>query len=103
MLFPQRCTVFQKTIVVDVFADVLQNAKHRANVASNDVNRPRPGPGPPHEKRALPHRAEIDKTHGAQHGAKLTIDYTDYARNEGKAFHLVFRTACDYLVCRKTI
>ena len=23
--------------------------------------------------------------------------------NEGKAFHLVFCTACDYLVCRKTI
>ena len=29
-----------KNIDVDVFDDVLQNAKHRANDASNDVNRP---------------------------------------------------------------
>ena len=33
-----RC--FWKTIDFDVFDDVLQNAKHRANDASNDVNRP---------------------------------------------------------------
>ena len=33
-----RC--FWKNIDVDVFDDVLQNAKHRANDASNDVNRP---------------------------------------------------------------
>ena len=32
--------VFEKNIDVDVFVDVLQNAKHRANDASNDVNRP---------------------------------------------------------------
>ena len=31
---------FFKNIDVDVFDDVLQNAKHRANDASNDVNRP---------------------------------------------------------------
>ena len=31
---------FWKNIDVDVFDDVLQNAKHRANDASNDVNRP---------------------------------------------------------------
>ena len=30
----------KKNIDVDVFDDVLQNAKHRANHASNDVNRP---------------------------------------------------------------
>ena len=28
---------------------------------------------------------------------------TESGGNEGKAFHLVFCTACDYLVCRKTI
>ena len=33
-----RC--FWKNIDVDVFDDVLQNSKHRANDASNDVNRP---------------------------------------------------------------
>ena len=33
-----RC--FWKNIDVDVFDDVLQNAKHRANDAYNDVNRP---------------------------------------------------------------
>ena len=33
-----RC--FWKNIDVDVFEDVLQNAKHRAYDASNDVNRP---------------------------------------------------------------
>ena len=33
-----RC--FWKNINVDVFDDVLQNSKHRANDASNDVNRP---------------------------------------------------------------
>ena len=33
-----RC--FWKNINVDVFDDVLKNAKHRANNASNDVNRP---------------------------------------------------------------
>ena len=32
--------VFLKTIDVDVFDDVLQNAKHWAYDASNDVNRP---------------------------------------------------------------
>ena len=32
--------VFEKNIEVDVFDDVLQNAKHCANDASNDVNRP---------------------------------------------------------------
>ena len=31
---------FEKNIDVDVFDDVFQNAKHRANDASNDVNRP---------------------------------------------------------------
>ena len=31
---------FRKNIDVDVFDDVLQNAKHRAYDASNDVNRP---------------------------------------------------------------
>ena len=31
---------FWKTIEVNVFYDVLRNAKHRANDASNDVNRP---------------------------------------------------------------
>ena len=43
-----RCfgDVFEKNIDVDVFDDVLQNAKHRANDASNDVNRP-PPPGRP--------------------------------------------------------
>ena len=30
----------KKNIDVDVFDDDLQNAKHRANDASNDVNRP---------------------------------------------------------------
>ena len=30
----------EKNINVDVFDDVLQNAKHWANDASNDVNRP---------------------------------------------------------------
>ena len=37
-----RCfgDVFEKNIDVDVFDDVLQNAKHRANDACNDVNRP---------------------------------------------------------------
>ena len=30
----------EKNIDVNVFDDVLQNAKHRANDASNDVNRP---------------------------------------------------------------
>ena len=37
-----RCfgDVFEKNIDVDIFDDVLQNAKHRANDASNDVNRP---------------------------------------------------------------
>ena len=37
-----RCfgDVFEKNIDVDVFDDVLENAKHRANDASNDVNRP---------------------------------------------------------------
>ena len=34
----RRC--FWKNIDVDVFDDVLQNAKHRANDASNDVNPP---------------------------------------------------------------
>ena len=36
-----RCfgDVFEKNIDVDVFDDVLQNAKHRAYDASNDVNR----------------------------------------------------------------
>ena len=38
-----RC--FWKNIDVDVFDDVLQNAKHRANDASNDVNRPPLGGG----------------------------------------------------------
>ena len=33
-----RC--FWKNIEVDVFGDVLQNAKHRANDASNEVNCP---------------------------------------------------------------
>ena len=32
--------MFLKNINVDVFDDVLQNAKLRANDASNDVNRP---------------------------------------------------------------
>ena len=37
-----RCfgDVFEKNIDVDVFGDVLKNAKHRANDAYNDVNRP---------------------------------------------------------------
>ena len=37
-----RCfgDVFEKNIDVDVFDNVLQNAKHRANDAFNDVNRP---------------------------------------------------------------
>ena len=30
----------RKNIDIDVFDDVLQNTKHRANDASNDVNRP---------------------------------------------------------------
>ena len=30
----------EKNIDVDVFVDVLQKAEHRANDASNDVNRP---------------------------------------------------------------
>ena len=34
------CRCFWKNIDVDVFDDVLQKAKHRANDASNDVNRP---------------------------------------------------------------
>ena len=33
-----RC--FLKNINVDVFDNVLENTKHRANDASNDVNRP---------------------------------------------------------------
>ena len=39
-----RCfgVVFERNIDVDVFDDVLQNTKHRANDASNDVNRPPP-------------------------------------------------------------
>ena len=32
--------VFEKNIAFDVFYEVLQNAKQRANDASNDVNRP---------------------------------------------------------------
>ena len=32
----------RKNIDIDVFDDVLQNTKHRANDASNDVNRPPP-------------------------------------------------------------
>ena len=32
--------VFEKNIDVNVFDDVLRNTKHRANDASNDVNRP---------------------------------------------------------------
>ena len=36
---------FEKNIDVDVFDDDLQNAKHRANDASNDVNRPPLCPG----------------------------------------------------------
>ena len=32
--------VFEKNIDVNVFDHVPQNAKHRANDASNDVNRP---------------------------------------------------------------
>ena len=32
--------VFEKNVDVDVLDDVLQNAKHRANDASNDANRP---------------------------------------------------------------
>ena len=39
--------MFLKNIDVDVFDDVLQNAKHRAHDASNDVNRP-PLPPPPY-------------------------------------------------------
>ena len=39
-----RC--FWKNIDVDVFDDVLQNIKHRANDASNDVNRPPLPQGP---------------------------------------------------------
>ena len=39
MLFPERCDVLEKNIDVDVFDDVLQNAKNRANDASNDINR----------------------------------------------------------------
>ena len=37
-----RCfgDVSEKNFDVDVFDDVLQNAKHRAYDASNDVNRP---------------------------------------------------------------
>ena len=37
-----RCfgDVFEKNIDVDVFGDVLKNAKHRANDAYNDVHRP---------------------------------------------------------------
>ena len=37
-----RCfgDVFKKNIDLNVFDDVLENAKHRANDASNDVNRP---------------------------------------------------------------
>ena len=37
-----RCfgDVFEKNIDINVFDDVLHNAKHRANDASNDVNRP---------------------------------------------------------------
>jgi len=45
-----RC--FWKNIDVDVFDDVLQNAKHRANDASNDVNRP-PLPWSPQKWRHL--------------------------------------------------
>ena len=41
-----RC--FWKNIDVDVFDDVLQNAKHRAYDASNDVNRPPLGDTPEH-------------------------------------------------------
>ena len=43
MFFSKRCDVlamFLNNIDVDVFDDVLQNAKHRAYDASNDVNRP---------------------------------------------------------------
>ena len=32
--------MFLKNIDIDVFDDVLQNAKHRANDASSDANRP---------------------------------------------------------------
>ena len=51
VLSPLRCDVLamflKKNIDVDVFDDVLQNTKHRANDASNDVNRP-PLPPPHH-------------------------------------------------------
>ena len=40
----QRC--FKKNIDVDVSDDVLQNAKHRAYDASNNVNRPPLPEGP---------------------------------------------------------
>ena len=39
--------MFLKNINVDVFDDVLQNANHRANDASNDVNRPPLDPSHP--------------------------------------------------------
>ena len=68
-------------------------------------------PPRPAEKEAAPPRpAKLTKPAGHK-GAKLTIDYTDYANtfgliewgNGGKAFHVVFCTACDFLVCRETI
>ena len=66
---------------------------------------------PPREKQALPRPAEIDKTREAQRGkadCRLHEQIMPTNKglewgNEGKAFHLVFCTACDYLVCRKTI
>ena len=64
---------------------------------------------PAPRKNGLPRPLKLTKPAGHK-GAKLTIDYTDYAQhlgleweNEGKAFHLVFCTACDFLVCRETI
>ena len=79
--------------------------KHR--VVSRDA---RPTPPGPRKNGPCPAPQKLTKTAG-RNGAKLTVDNTDYAHtfgltewgNEGKAVHLVFCTAFDYLVCRKTI
>ena len=46
----------------------------------------------------------LDHANKANSEAQKAIKhYQGQHRDEGKAFHLVFCRACDYLVCRKTI
>ena len=60
-------------------------------------------PAPPRENKALPRPAEIDKTRGAQQGEAKRRHLGLVWGYEGKALHLAFWTACDFLFCRKAI